>query len=111
MNDAGFATEKWLLDNIPNEISSDVIVKGRHASDYSGLPEFLTTVEPLVVVSTNASFPPDEKIPDEWMKILSDKNITLFDQSKTGAVDIQCHPDKLQIQSFLNSQSFTQQAP
>ncbi|MEM7146686.1 MAG: ComEC/Rec2 family competence protein [Verrucomicrobiota bacterium] len=111
MNDAGFATEKWLLDNASNHLPSHILVKGRHASDFSGLTEFLNAVQPLAVISTNARFPPEEQIPAAWKAILIQKNITLFDQANTGAVEIQCHPDRLEIEGFLNNQTFTQHAP
>jgi competence protein ComEC len=111
MNDSGFATEKWLLDQLPpGELQSHILVKGRHASDFTGLPEFLNAVNPLAVVSTNAFFPPEEQVPSTWKAMLSRKGIPLFDQAETGAVDIQCHPDSLQLRGFLNDQEFTQQA-
>jgi competence protein ComEC len=110
MNDSGFATEKWLLDHVPGQLPSHVLVKGRHASDFSGLPEFLNAVSPLAVISTDAFFPPEEKIPTPWKKSLTQKGIVLFNQSQTGAVEIQCHPDRLELRGFVNGQSLTQQA-
>ncbi|MEZ5326173.1 MAG: ComEC/Rec2 family competence protein [Verrucomicrobiales bacterium] len=103
MSDAGFATEKWLLDHC-RYLDSDVLVKGRHRSDYSGLPEFLSAVSPGAVVSTNASFPKGESIPDQWRAAVEAKGIMLFDQAQTGAVEIKANDDSLVVSGYANGQ-------
>ncbi|MEZ5302110.1 MAG: ComEC/Rec2 family competence protein [Verrucomicrobiales bacterium] len=91
MADAGFEAEKWLLANSdPAALRCDVLIKGRHADDFSGLPEFLLAAAPAVIVATHAPFPPGEAIPSEWRMEVERAGITLFDQSETGGVAIEC---------------------
>lgn len=106
MSDSGFAAEKWLLEHVAaTELRSDVIIKGRHRSDYTGLAEFLNAVKPEALISTNTSFPDTERIPQEWKDLLDHRNIALFDQSETGAVTIRCAAERLQIDSYLTRQT------
>jgi competence protein ComEC len=87
MNDAGFIAEKALLES-GGDLRADVLVKGLHSSDYSGLPEFLNAVRPRAVIFTNTNFPEDEHVSDEWRGMAAGKGAQLFDQSRTGAVII-----------------------
>src|SRR4029453_16727578 len=49
MSDSGFPTETWLLENEP-DLRADVLIKGHHAKDISGTPEFLSRVAPQVAI-------------------------------------------------------------
>ena len=107
MADSGFATEKWLLENAgPGELDCDILVKGRHRSDYSGLPEFLNAATPQVVIATNFSFPVEEQIPSSWEEMLFSRGIRLLDQSKTGAVSLRLSSDRLSVSCYLTGESF-----
>ena len=101
MSDAGFATEKWLLEHC-RYLDSDVLVKGRHQSDYSGLPEFLSAVSPRAIISTNATFPEGEAIPDGWRSTVDATDAALFDQARTGAVEISITEDDLVLSGYAN---------
>jgi competence protein ComEC len=87
MADSGFSTEKWLLQNRPG-LTADVLVMGRHGSDYCGLPEFVRSGGPRAVVATSAEFPEGEEIPDAFRKELAQAGIELFDQGRCGAVEM-----------------------
>ena len=100
VHDAGFSTEKWLMENC-RYLDSDVIVKGRHRSDFSGLSEFLDAVSPAAIVSTNETFPPGETIPEGWRRMVDNRGIALFDQKKTGAVEIEITLGELVVSSFV----------
>ena len=101
MSDAGFATEKWLLEHC-RYLDSDVLVKGRHQRDYSGLPEFLAAVSPEAIISTNATFPEGEAIPDRWRSSVEAMGVTLFDQAETGAVEIRVTEGDLILAGHAN---------
>ncbi len=108
MSDSGFVAEKWLLDRQEDiDLRSHVIIKGRHRSDFSGLPEFINAVAPEVIVSTHAGFPDSERIPEGWRRKIAAKDIALFDQSRTGAVEIDLSPSRLKVKSYLTAQTYT----
>lgn len=107
MSDAGFATERWLLDHCPAvDLRSQVIIKGRHRSEPSASADFLRIVDPLAVVSTNVTFPAGEAIPESWRRALKKRGIVLFDQAETGAVEIRLDSRELQIDAKVNAQTF-----
>ncbi len=88
-SDAGFLTEHWLLEHAPaEELRSDILVKGMHASDLSGTPEFLDAVRPALVVTSGADFPPAEQVKAEWAATVATRGISLLRQDKAGAVRI-----------------------
>lgn len=99
MHDAGFATEKWLLEHC-RYLDSDVLVKGRHLSDYSGLAEFIDAVNPHAIVATHADFPGGEKMPAAWRAMVEARGVVLFDQAVTGAVEIDVTPGSLTLSAF-----------
>ncbi|MBP7950012.1 MAG: ComEC/Rec2 family competence protein [Verrucomicrobiales bacterium] len=104
VSDAGFLTEKWLLET-GADVQADVLIKGRHRSDHSGLGEFLTAVNPRAVVFSNASFPSGEQVPQSWKELLQRKGIVAFDQLETGAVEIAVGGDgTLELRGFANGQ-------
>lgn len=107
MGDAGFETEKWLLEHLPDRLASDVVIKAQHSSDLSGLEEFLLAVGPQVIVASNRTFPATEQISTAWREMLQKQGIVLFDQQQNGCVEILAGPDSLEIKGYLNGQSLT----
>jgi beta-lactamase superfamily II metal-dependent hydrolase len=88
MSDAGFFTEQWLLANEP-DLRADVLVMGWHDKDFSGTPDFLSKVQPHVVVCTEPPFgAPPEKF-TEWASPLEQKGVRVFPQQQCGAVQIE----------------------
>ena len=105
MNDAGFVTEKFLLES-GESLRADVLVKGRHGSDYSGLPEFLRAVQPRAVIYTNSRFPAGEDPGPEWREMLADRGIRGFDQAVTGAVTIRIGRRRAELSGFCDHSHF-----
>ena len=88
-SDAGFLTESWLLENAPPaELRSDILVKQKHAKDFSGTPDFLNAVHPALIVASSTSFPREEQITEEWAAQVEALGIRLLRQDRTGAVKI-----------------------
>ncbi len=106
LSDAGYPTERWLLDHRPAaELRADIIVKGQHNKESSGSADFIRIVDPIAVVATNASFPASERIPEAWRRDLQRRNIVLFDQSECGAVTIQLGSRGLRMDATLGDQT------
>ena len=106
MSDAGYPTERWLLDNQPAaDLRAEVIIKGQHSHEHSGGYGFLRIVDPLAIVATNADFPVNEQILEGWRREMQLRGIVLFDQSETGAVDIQLGSRELRIEATVNGQT------
>jgi competence protein ComEC len=101
MADSGFKTEKWILRHRP-DLRADVLVMGRHGSDFCGLPEFLRGISPRALVASSAPFPESEMIPDALRKELRKGGIALFDQGATGAVEIWRDQQSLILRGFVD---------
>lgn len=98
--DAGFETEHYLLES-GTDLTSDVLVMGKHRSDASATRAFLRAVSPRVVIASDGHFPSSEKIPGTLRTWLAGQDISLFAQSTTGAVTLNPGPDHLEIRGFL----------
>jgi competence protein ComEC len=111
-SDAGFLTEHWLLANAqPNELRSDILVKGMHASDFSGTAELLAAVQPQLLVCAGAEFPTGKQIRPEWADMVAKRGITLFRQDRTGAVHISLNSQNLwEASAFLGHETFCSSA-
>lgn len=101
MNDAGFIIEKALLES-GEDLRADILVKGRHGNDFSGLPEFINAVRPQAVVFTNADFPVSENVPGDWKQMLVAKNIHYFDQARSGAVIIRIEEAATTVRGYCD---------
>jgi competence protein ComEC len=102
MSDAGFLTEKALLAS-GVDLRSDVLVMGRHGSDFCGLPEFIRAVHPGALVCSNSRFPESERAPESWRERVARMGITVFDQAVTGAVSLRLDSAGLSAHAFSNS--------
>lgn len=105
MNDAGFTAEKWLLAQKP-DLRCDILIKGRHGSDASGIPEFLNMLKPGVTVCASSDYPPSARLSEEWAAMAGAKGISVFDQSATGAVEIELQAETARVRGFLNGQTW-----
>ncbi len=104
LNDAGFLAEKFLLESGTN-IQADVVVKGRHSSDFSGLGEFLAASQAKAILFSNDHFPATESVAPAWIHRLANTGVILFDQAATGAVELEVSPAQLELRGFANGQS------
>ena len=105
MSDSGSATETALVDAaIP--LRSDVIIKGQHHSGKSGSKALLDAVQPQLIVATSRDFPRHERVDDQWAEEVQRRNIKLFKQSDTGAVEIWLRADGWEARSYLTGETF-----
>ena len=105
VSDSGPATENALLAS-PNELRSDILIKGQHYSGESGLAAFLDAVQPQLIVATSVDFPARERIPDAWAQMVRERGIELLRQDETGAVTLEFFRDRWRATTFLNHETF-----
>ena len=105
MSDSGLATEKALLDSAA-DLRSDIIIKGQHHSGKSGSAEFLNAVRPQLIVATSRDFPRHERVDDQWAEELRARNVKLFRQSDTGAVEFSLWPDAWEARAYVTGETF-----
>ena len=102
LGDAGFGTQKWMLENAGREdLISDVLCVGWHGTDIGLLREFVAAVKPRVVVwhrwRPETLNPPGEMLRD----YLRGHGIPLLEQRKTGALTFGFTRSALTITPFL----------
>jgi len=102
MSDSGAHTERWLLENSPEELRCDILVKGLPRSGPSGEAEFLDAVAPQAIIASSTTFPAGELIPDQWAQSVAARGIRLYRQDLTGAVTIRIFPESWEITDFLS---------
>ena len=105
MSDAGFLAEKWLLEHHV-EIAAEVLIKGRHTGDFSGLPEFIRAVAPRAVCFTNLHWPVDQRVEPAWAERLRAQGIVCFDQAESGTVEISLTPQWLRLRGFADGKQW-----
>ena len=105
LSDGGEATEKELLEQ-PNDLPSDILIKGQHYSGKSGSQDFLAAVRPQLIIATSVDFPARERIPDEWARSVAAQGIRLFRQDETGAVKLEFFADHWRATGFVNQATF-----
>ena len=86
---------------------SHVLIKGQHHSDHSGLPEFLDAVAPSAVIVSGAPRPAAERPAEGWAARLAEQGISVFDQRRCGAVQLDLSSGRLALRAFLGGQSLT----
>ncbi|MGH8094680.1 MAG: ComEC/Rec2 family competence protein [Chthoniobacterales bacterium] len=104
VSDSGLSTEKALLAR-PNELKSDVLIKGQYYNGPSGSPDFLEAVDPQLIIATSVEFPARERIPDQWAAMVRARGIRLFRQDETGAVRLEFFRDQWRATGFLNHEA------
>ena len=106
LSDAGTKTEDWLMAQ-PNELKSEVLIKGRHYSGATDREEFLAAVQPELIVATSVDFSARERLPDAWAAAVRARGIRLFRQDETGAVTLRFFHDHWEARPFLGQEIFT----
>jgi ComEC/Rec2-related protein len=104
VSDAGFFTERWLMDNEP-DLRADVLVKGWHSRDFSGVSDFIGRVKPRAIVSSMVPFgSPPERV-EEWQRAVDASDAELFPQDRCGAVRIELRGgEEFVVRSFVGNQ-------
>lgn len=104
-SDAGLRTERALLES-GADLSADVIVAGRHRSDFSLGDAFLNAVAPRAVIASNRPYPPSETLPPKTAEYWRSRGITVFDQARTGGVTMRIDDEgSLRISGFLGQET------
>jgi len=105
MSDNGAETERALLSN-NSDMRSDILVKGQHYSGISGSAPFLDAVRPRLIIATSSEFPEHERINDQWAEQVRGRNIKLFRQDETGAVELDFSKQEWSARAYLTSEVF-----
>jgi competence protein ComEC len=102
--DAGFITEKKLLDR-STDLTCDVVVRGQHSADFSGLTEILVHAKPKVLITSNDSRFPKETLPMRLRDYCTLHQIYLFDLEITGSVNVGFSAAGAELKAFRNGQT------
>ncbi len=100
LSDSGPSTERALLAQ-PNDLRSDILIKGQHYSGVAGSAEFLDAVRPQLIVASSVDFPARQRIPDDWARMVRARGIHLLRQDETGAVTLKFFRDDWEATPFL----------
>jgi competence protein ComEC len=107
MNDAGFETERHLIDTGVN-LKADILVVGKHEDQDGTSLDFINLVTPKAIiatgVTTNHSFLWNELRMHKWKEGILQKGIPLFLQSKTGGVSITMHDKAFLLDSVIQGE-------
>ena len=106
MSDAGLHTEEWLMRNVPDELSSDILVKGAPREGPNTDGAFVRAVNPQAVIATSARFPSTERLPLQFAEDLGNQGIRLFAQDRCGAVAIKIFSNHWEVSAFLNKRQY-----
>ncbi|MGI8891448.1 MAG: ComEC/Rec2 family competence protein [Chthoniobacterales bacterium] len=104
VSDSGQATEQALLAQ-PNELRSDILIKGQHYTGESGSIEFLRAVRPQLIVAGSVDFPARERISDRWADQVRSRGISLLRQDETGAVTLEFYRNHWDAKTFLGHET------
>lgn len=103
LGDAGFITEKKLLErHVP--LACDILIRGQHSADISGMTELLIAAHPQVIISSNDSRYPEETLPQRVRDYCTKQKIQLFDLEVCGSVNIGVTPSGMKVKAFRNGQ-------
>ena len=105
VSDSGPETES-VLSRRPNDLRSDILIKGQHYSGESGSAAFLAAVQPQLIVATSVDFPARERISDSWARMVRERGIELLRQDETGAVTLEIFRDRWRATTLLNHETF-----
>lgn len=84
-SDAGIGTETKMLES-GKDLSADVIVAGRHATEPSLDGAFLDAVMPKAIVASHADFPTAERLAPRQVDYWKSRGISVIHQGEAGGV-------------------------
>ena len=107
LSDSGPDTFRNLLETRPDELASDILVLGHHHSGILPDAGFMDAVRPsVIVVSRHGEFNDHEQVDLDWVQLLHDRGISLFQQDEAGAVLIHVSREGYEVEGFLNGQKY-----
>ena len=102
MNDAGWNTEAGLIERWPAEqLAADLVLKGWHGSDDSGVDAFWQAVSPRVVVLGQPG-PREGRGRERLLRLWQRGNVAVFDQTESGHVRIDLGPGRMEVRGWLD---------
>jgi len=103
LGDAGFITEKKLLERrVP--LACDILIRGQHSADISGLTELLIAAHPQVIISSNDSRFPEQTLPERVRDFCKTQKIQLLDLEVSGSVNIGVTQTGAEVTAFRSGQ-------
>ena len=109
-NDAGFITEKQIMErHLFKNIRCDVLIRNQHATDYSGLTEFLQAAAPRLIISSNVPYLAEEAMPPSVIQYAAEKGVPLLDQDIHGAITLSIHDEQLFAKGFVTGKAIALQ--
>ncbi|WP_166647029.1 ComEC/Rec2 family competence protein [Prosthecobacter fusiformis] len=104
LNDAGFITEKRLLERRA-PVQCDILVRHQHNADFSGLTELLLAAQPRAIISSNDAYRTEEALPQRLRDHCQAQQIPLFDLEASGSVGIEFWDEFVELKGYGNGQS------
>lgn len=102
LNDAGWNTETLLVETLaPEELAADVVIKGWHGRDDSGVDRFWRTVSPRVVVAGEPG-PREGRGRERLFGLWQDLGAAVFDQAESGYVSVDLWTDRMVVSGWLD---------
>lgn len=103
--DAGFPSERWLLEKDRAQLRADIWIRGSHGRELTGTDDFVRAVNPKVVIVASSPFLRNEEALQAWALKWRQQGITVWLQKDVGAVEV--WPGKInRLRSFLNGEEF-----
>ncbi len=100
-SDAGMGTEMKLLD-FHKDLAADVIIAGRHRTDFSLCDRFLDAVHPQAIIASNSPYPVEEILPPASVAYWESRGIHVIDQARSGGVTLRVdEAGNLRLEGFL----------
>jgi competence protein ComEC len=108
MSDAGFITEKALLQRYPQSaLRSDVLIRSCHSHDFSSLPEFLLAVKPRLIIHTQDQQDLREKTPATLLQYAKKAGVPCLNLETSGSIQLDFFVKKLHIHRHREDQTLT----
>jgi len=88
------------------DLQSDILIKGQHQTGGSGSAGFINAVQPKLIIATSRESPVAERIDEQWANEIAQREIKLFRQDMTGAVEIEFGDGDWTARSYLTGETF-----
>lgn len=109
-NDAGFIAEKQIMErHLFKNIRCDVLIRNQHATDYSGLTEFLHAADPRLIISSNVPHLADEAMSPSVIQYAAEKEVPLLDQDIHGAITLSIQDEQLFAKGYVTGKAIALQ--
>jgi competence protein ComEC len=105
MSDSGESTERALV-NSRTDLRSDILIKGQNHSGHSGSDLFLDATKPRLIIASSRDFPEYERIGDDWAQRIRARDIKLFRQDETGAVELRFWRNDWEARAYVTGETF-----